>query len=177
MTEIVRGYLVHPHHSLSITGGEPLLHAAFLTQWLPQVRALGLKIFLETNGLLPDHLRRVLPSIDYISMDFKAPTATGKAAEQTWNRHRAFLEVARSVQVYGKLVITPTTSEAELDRVVAILASVDSAIPLILQPVTPCGFEPNPVSPSRMIALHARAAKTLQEVRVIPQTHKMMHLL
>src|SRR5437588_2184394 len=29
LTRIVRGYLSEPHHSLSITGGEPLLHAAF----------------------------------------------------------------------------------------------------------------------------------------------------
>src|SRR5690242_3077574 len=56
---IVRGYLAEPHHSLSVTGGEPLLHAAFLEGWLPQVRALGLKVFIETNGLLPDHMRRV----------------------------------------------------------------------------------------------------------------------
>src|SRR5436305_12969074 len=28
LTEVVRGYLSEPHHSLSITGGEPLLHAA-----------------------------------------------------------------------------------------------------------------------------------------------------
>src|SRR5215470_10314932 len=30
LTDIVAGYLQEPHHSLSITGGEPLLHARFL---------------------------------------------------------------------------------------------------------------------------------------------------
>jgi organic radical activating enzyme len=177
LTEIVRGYLIEPHHSLSVTGGEPLLHAAFLERWLPEVRALGLKVFLETNGLLPDHLRRVLPLLDFVSMDFKAPTATGRDAAQTWARHREFLEVARGTQVYGKLVVTPATTDEELDQVVTTISAVDRAIPLILQPVTPFGYEPKPVEPARMIALHARAARRLTEVRVIPQTHKLLHLL
>jgi organic radical activating enzyme len=177
LTAIVQGYLAEPHHSLSVTGGEPLLHARFLEHWLPDVRALGLKVFLETNGLLPDHLRRILPLIDYVSMDFKAPTATGVAPETTWRLHRAFLEVARATQVYGKLVVTPHTTDAEVDAAVNALTDVDRHIPLILQPVTPFGTEKEPVSPARMIALHARAAHRLAEVRVIPQTHKMMHLL
>lgn len=177
LTAIVRGYLSEPHHSLSMTGGEPLLHAAFLERWLPDVRALGLKIFIETNGLLPDHLRRVLPLVDYVSMDFKAPTATGLDAAATWARHRQFLEVARAVTVYGKLVVTPSTSDDELDAVVAVIHAVDSAIPLILQPVTPFGYEPHTVPPARMIALQARAARHLDDVRVIPQTHKMLQLL
>ncbi|HZT42217.1 MAG TPA: 7-carboxy-7-deazaguanine synthase QueE [Chthonomonadaceae bacterium] len=177
LTGIVRGYLAEPHHSLSMTGGEPLLHAAFLERWLPDVRALGLKVFLETNGLLPDHLRRILPLVDYVSMDFKAPTATGLDPEETWARHRRFLEVARETSVYGKLVVTPATTEEELDAVVALIKCVDPAIPLILQPVTPFGFEPETVAPGRMIALQARASRHLDEVRVIPQTHKMLKLL
>jgi organic radical activating enzyme len=177
LTTIVRRYLTEPHHSLSITGGEPLLHAGFLQQWLPEVRELGLAIFLETNGLLTDHLLRVLPLLDYVSMDFKAPTATGLSQEETWAKHRRFLEVARAVNVYGKLVVTPSTTNAEIDAVTDLIASVDSAIPLILQPVTPFGFEKERVEPSRMIACHARAARRLREVRVIPQTHKLGGLL
>ncbi len=177
LTGIVRDYLAEPHHSISITGGEPLLHARFLAQWLPDVRALGLKVFLETNGLLAEHLGRVVGLLDYVSMDFKAPTATGLSEAQTWEKHRAFLDVARHTIVYGKLVITPRTTEAEIDAVTQAIRDVDAAIPLILQPVTPTGVETQTVSPARMIALHARAARRINEVRVIPQTHKMMQLL
>lgn len=177
LTEIVKSYLCEPHHSLSITGGEPLLHAAFFERWLPSARALGLKVFLETNGMLPGHLRRLLPLLDYVSMDFKAPSATGLTAEDTWKRHREFLAVARAVNVYGKLVVTPGTTDAELDGVVDAIASVDPSIPLILQPVTPFGYEPKPVSPSALIRFHALASRRLREVRVIPQTHKIMNLI
>jgi 7-carboxy-7-deazaguanine synthase len=177
LTEIVRGFLTEPHHSLSVTGGEPLLHARFLAEWLPSVRALGLKAFIETNGLLPDHLRRIIGLVDYVSMDFKPPTATGRSAEETWRAHREFLTVARAVNVYGKLVVTPHTTETELDAILDALCDIDPAIPLILQPVTPTGIETQAVAPSRMIELHTRAARRLREVRVIPQTHKMMNLL
>lgn len=177
LTETVRGWLTEPHHSLSITGGEPLLHARFWQTWLPSIRALGLQTFLETNGLLPEHLAAVLPLLDYVSMDFKAPTATGLDPETTHQTHRRFLEIAQAVNVYGKFVVTPRTTDAELDAVCATIEAVNAAIPLILQPVTPFGFEPEPVSPARMIALHARASRRLSDVRVIPQTHKMMKLL
>jgi 7-carboxy-7-deazaguanine synthase len=177
LTAVVRGYLAEPHHSVSITGGEPLLHEKFWQLWLPEVRALGLKTFLETNGLLPEHLQRLLPLLDYVSMDFKAPTATGLSETETWERHRKFLEVAQATQVYGKFVVTPRTMDRELDAALDVIASVSASIPLILQPVTPFGYEKEPVSPARMIELHARASRRLTEVRVIPQTHKMMHLL
>ena len=177
LTGIVREYLREPHHSLSITGGEPLLHARFLAQWLPDVRALGLRVFVETNGLLADHLQRIISLVDYVSMDFKAPSATGMSEAATWARHRAFLDVARQTTVYGKLVITPRTTDAEVDAVTQAIRDVDRRIPLILQPVTPMGTETQTVSPARMIALHARAARRIDEVRVIPQTHKMMQLL
>jgi len=177
LTAIVRGLLSEPHHSLSVTGGEPLLQARFLSEWLPQVRALGLKVFIETNGLLPDHLRRIIGLVDYVSMDFKAPTATGISPDVTWRLHREFLEVARAANVYGKLVVTPRTTDIELDAVLDMLCAVDREIPLILQPVTPIGYEQQAVTPYRMVDLHARAARRLREVRVIPQTHKLMNLL
>lgn len=179
LTEIVRGYLTEPHHSLSLTGGEPLLHARFLEQWLPDVRMLGLRVFLETNGLLPDHLRRITGLVDYISMDIKAPTATGKDPETTWRLHRAFLETACNspAQVYAKFVVTPATTDPELDAAIALIRQTGAEIPLILQPVTPFGCETRPTEPARLLSLQARASRALSDVRVIPQTHKMMALL
>lgn len=177
LTEIVKGYLAEPHHSISLTGGEPLLHAAFWQRWLPDARALGLKVFLETNGLLAEPLRRLLPLLDTISMDFKPPSAARLNPDATWQRHREFLQVASSADVYVKLVVTPATSDSELDAALAIIESVDKTIPLILQPVTPFGAEAKPVSPARLLELHARGSRRLAEVRVIPQTHKMIHLL
>jgi organic radical activating enzyme len=177
LTGFVRSYLVEPHHSISLTGGEPLLHSRFLRRWLPDVRALGLRIFLETNGLLPDHLASIVDLLDTISMDFKAPSATGIDIETTRQRHAAFLEIARRKEVYAKLVVTAGTTDAELDMATEALAAADRSIPLILQPVTPFGSERSSVSPARLLTLHARASRRLADVRVIPQTHKLISLL
>ncbi len=166
-----------PHHSISLTGGEPLLYAKFWKIFLPPLRGMGIKVFLETNGLLPEHLLQVISLVDYVSMDFKAPSATGVDESVHWNIQQKFLEIAQRANVYGKLVITPGTSLDELDRVVDIIYRTNPSIPLIIQPVTPYGNEPDSVSSERIFEIQSRASEMLGEVRVIPQTHKMIRLL
>ena len=58
-----------------ITGGEPTLQKNELMQFLPKIRALGLKIKLDTNGYYPDRVSHLIDSglIDYLAMDVKAP--------------------------------------------------------------------------------------------------------
>lgn len=80
-------------HSLCITGGEPLLNADFLWEFLKLVKYDGIKTYLETNGILADQLERLIDDIDIIAMDFKLPSSTGM--RQYWNEHRQFLERAR----------------------------------------------------------------------------------
>lgn len=177
LTRLVQSYLHAPHHSVSVTGGEPLLHVKFLQEWLPEMKRIGLPVCIETNGLLPDHLSRIVHNIHTVSMDIKAPSATGLSPEYTWDRHSKFLSVAKSTNVYVKLVITPSTADSELLLAAELLRCVDNSIPLILQPVTPYGKEEKTVTPARMLELHALASSQLTDVRVIPQTHRMLQFL
>ncbi|HEX17616.1 MAG: anaerobic ribonucleoside-triphosphate reductase activating protein [Thermoplasmata archaeon] len=57
-----------------ITGGEPTLHEG-LERICKDVRNLGLKVKLDTNGYMPDKLLKLLEDdlVDYIAMDVKAP--------------------------------------------------------------------------------------------------------
>ncbi len=57
-----------------VTGGEPTVHAD-LPDRLAELKHMGFKIKLDTNGSNPDMLRRLLDSglVDFISMDVKAP--------------------------------------------------------------------------------------------------------
>jgi pyruvate formate lyase activating enzyme len=57
-----------------ITGGEPLLYDD-LEPFIKSIKALGLLVKLDTNGLLPDKLKKLISHgvIDYISMDIKYP--------------------------------------------------------------------------------------------------------
>lgn len=56
------------------SGGEPTLQAS-LAEAMREVRALGFQIGLHTGGMYPEKLETVLPLVDWVGMDVKAPFA------------------------------------------------------------------------------------------------------
>jgi len=162
------------HHSISLTGGEPLLFVNALTDWLPQLRRL-LPIHLETNGTLPTELERIIDQVDYISMDMKLPS-TADCGEELWDVHHHFLKMASTKNVSVKIVVGDNTRASEIQRVCAITAAVRPETPLFLQPLSlpesSCG-----ISAVHLLHLQALASARLPDVRVIPQMHKLMGVL
>ncbi len=59
-----------------VTGGEPTVQPD-LPGFLAEIRSMGLKVKLDTNGSNPSGLRRIVSErlVDYIAMDVKAPLA------------------------------------------------------------------------------------------------------
>ena len=55
-----------------ISGGEPTLQPD-LPDFLRALKHLGYALKLDTNGSRPEVLARVLPLVDYVAMDLKAP--------------------------------------------------------------------------------------------------------
>ncbi|SHE38055.1 7-carboxy-7-deazaguanine synthase QueE [Desulforamulus putei] len=159
------------HHSVSLTGGEPLLHTQFLKKLIPGICGTRAGIFLETNGTLPDKLSSVIDWVDIVSMDVKLESSTG--TKTPWDAHKRFLTVAARKKVYVKVVVSASTKEAEIEQTGKLIYSIDPEIELILQPVTARGGIVTP-SVDRVLRLQERALKILQNVRVIPQTHLMM---
>lgn len=55
-----------------ITGGEPLVHQD-LGDLIQEIRSHGLAVKLDTSGMFPEHLERLLDDglIDFIAIDFK----------------------------------------------------------------------------------------------------------
>lgn len=158
-----------PHQSVSFTGGEPLLHAPFIRKVAALLRGRA-AIFLETNGTLPEQLESILDITDIISMDIKLPSILSRPR---WEAHRQFLELARRKELYVKLVVSAETSRAEFEQAVQLLESTAPGTLLIIQPVTPFGgVEAAP--PGKILAYQSYALERLQDVRVIPQTHKMI---
>lgn len=160
------------HHSISLTGGEPLLHADLMQQWLPQLRNI-LPVSLETNGTLPNALRLVIDQLDRVVMDFKLGSQTGETTD--WQVHHDFLEIAQQVHCSVKIVVGENTTEEELIQAAELISSVNKAIPMILQPITR-GARIG-ISNHRLLQLQALAAAIHSEVRVIPQTHIFMGLM
>ena len=60
--------------ALVVSGGEPTLHKD-LAPFMRKVKAMGLKIKLDTNGSRPEVLSELMEEglLDYVAMDLKAP--------------------------------------------------------------------------------------------------------
>jgi len=159
------------HHSVSLTGGEPLCHADFLAELCPRLRATGRATFLETNGTLPEALERIIGQLDYVAMDVKLASATGEPAD--WDAHRRFLAVAAARPTQVKAVVSAETTDEELLRLADLVAETAPATPVVLQPVTSHGGALTP-SAAQLLDMQAGLLRRLADVRVIPQVHKLM---
>jgi len=102
------------HDSISLTGGELLIHAPFLIQFLPQLPTLRkLPIYLETGGYLPRQLSQVIPYLDLLGMDLKLPSVSG---ENHWHEHITFLQLCyeSNLKVFVKIIVSQNTELSDL---------------------------------------------------------------
>ena len=160
-----------PHHSVSLTGGEPLFYTPFLRNFVPKLKERGLTVYLETNGTLPRELEQVLKWCDIIAMDMKPSSSTGD--REFYREHREFLKIAIQKEVFIKVVITPETRLEDIERCVGLLKDTNPKIPFILQPLSdPFGINPQSLELIEH-KLFAIAKEKLSDVRVIPQMHKI----
>jgi len=152
---------------VAITGGEPLLQKDFLEVLCIRLKDRGKKLYLDTNGTLPKELNRIVRYLDYIALDFKIPTATGRP--QHWKEHEKCLKIASKKDVFVKMVINENLLPRELDSVYSIIEKVDKKIPLVIQPIFGQTI-PN------ILEIQRQALKRLKDVRIIPQVHKYLYL-
>jgi organic radical activating enzyme len=156
---------------LAVTGGEPLLQAEFLAELLADARWPRPRM-LETSGTHPDKLSLVLPVVDAVSMDIKLPSNTGEPA--FWDAHARFLAAARG-KAYVKVLIDDSTALDEVEQAAELIRREAPGAAVFLQPITP---------PSGALDLRAETVRRLfasvrshvSDVRVLPQTHKVMGL-
>jgi organic radical activating enzyme len=160
------------HHSVSLTGGEPLLHAGFLARLLPALHKIGLRNYLETNGTLPAALAEIVKSVDIVAMDIKLASATGQ--RDRFAAHRRFLEIASKRECIVKAVVTAATSECELQTVGRLVREASPDAIVVLQPVTPGVKGVRPPTSSQALGFQRVVKQFVPHVRVIPQVHKLM---
>lgn len=164
--EVRRIAAAHTQRSVSLTGGEPLLYEPYLSGLLPELKGLGLRTYLETNGTMPDTLKRLLTWIDVIAMDIKL---FSDCHEDLWDVHRAFLKAGRG-KIFVKIVLTARTTEDDVDGAVRMIVEIDKDIPLVLQPATAVAGVAS-AHPDTIIAWWQKARRQLSDARMIPQKH------
>jgi organic radical activating enzyme len=169
------------HRFVSLTGGEPLLQPEAAAELARALRTRGPRIYLETHGLACEALEQVVDAVDVVSMDWKLASDVWRATDDPraappdyHAAHAAFLRRARqSAEVFVKVVVTPASTDAELEAMARGVAQVDARVPLIVQPVTPHGGVTQRPSAQRLLEIAARLERTLADVRVIPHTHPL----
>lgn len=159
---------------LSVTGGEPLQKAAFLKEWLPQVRP-RFKILLETAGVHFNEMREIIDWVDIVSMDFKLPSVTGM--HPWWREHEAFLKVVQGREIYVKAVVSGETEEKDVIRASELLSGINPKIPFVIQPAAAFARFRSLPTAEQMFHWQTLAEAKLLHVRVIPQVHKQMAVL
>lgn len=160
------------HHSIALTGGEPLLHADKLSVWLAEARSV-LPIYLETNGTLPAELDKVIQHVDFVSMDIKGSAVTGEPTP--WRDHADFMTIAKPVLCHVKFVLSSETSSDELLEAAQLSSRHAPDTPFVLQPQTlSSGLA---LTGEQLLKLQVIASTVHSDVRIIPQIHPWLGVI
>ncbi len=163
------------HRHLVLTGGEPLLRFAFIAQLLPLLESLKLPVYLETSGVMCEELIPLLPLLDVVAADIKLPSTTG---QDYWGESRRFLQLCADapVELLIKLPVGKLTEAEELLRAVAMAVEVAPDAPLILQPIHATDGAPE-LDGRDLLDTLLLVSRHHPDVRLIPQTHKLIGVL
>lgn len=115
-----------------ISGGEPLCQPELVRRLLLEARSLGYKIKLDTNGIFPDRLQKLLddPAArpDYIALDVKTSPARYKELQA---QDAAAEKIIRSIKIVSGLpaeerefrtvLYPPLVGRAEIEEIAALL--------------------------------------------------------
>lgn len=157
---------------LSVTGGEPLIQAEFLEEWLSAPEVKKNIILLETCGIHTDALTRVIHHINIISMDIKLPSSTGLRG--FWDEHSEFLKIAITShkEIYVKIVVTSKTTDKDIQEAIRVISGANRHIPVIIQPASPTLTFQDNISTDQLTSFSRLFGAYLPNVRITPQMHK-----
>lgn len=171
-SEVRKYFVKERYHSISITGGEPLMQSLFLKDFLPLLKESDLKVYLETNGTLVEDLKNVIEYVDYVAVDFKLPSTT--SLKGYWEEHAEFLKMTAGKDCFVKVIVAPDTNKTDFIKAVKIIEKDDYInIPLIIQPQT----EYVPLSEKfrkKIEGFVCEGSSYINDIRLIPQAHKFL---
>ena len=175
VTEEINRLLTPDCKTISFTGGEPSLYPDFISE---VSKNFNLNIMLETNGTLPDNID-LIEKLNMVSLDIKLPEHfDGDFNQEIFlNEIKSVnLLMAKSINVYCKVVILPSTKIKSFKEVVEKLSeniSSKSNLKIIIQPSSPLG-EWKDIN-SKLFEFSEVVGQYF-EVSTIPQIHKILDI-
>jgi len=171
VVEIAEALRTPDMHSISLTGGEPLYQEDFLIELCGE---LDEKVYLETNGTLPEAASRLAGLLDYASVDIKDETAL---PYPVWpgvlERELETIRVLRDsgVEVFAKVVVTDETAASNLELYARELSKMD--VPLAIQPVFDAGGLRLSVQHLQRLSQAAAEYLSAEDITLSIQVHKL----
>ena len=175
VTDEINKLLTPDCRTISFTGGEPSLYPEFISE---VSKNFNLNIMLETNGTLPDNID-LIEKLDMVSLDIKLPEHfDGDFDESIFQNEIKSLNllIAKSINVYCKVVILPSTKIKSFKEVVEKLSqniSNKSNLKIIIQPSSP--LEDWSDINFRLFSFSEIVGQYF-EVSTIPQIHKILDI-
>lgn len=169
LKESLNSFNLKTIHSISLTGGEPLLWADFLAEFLPLTEH---KTYLETNATLREELIKIIDFVDIISADIKLPSASG--IENSFAIHDEFFKTAAQFnkELFVKIVFDENILDDEIYNCIKLAEKY--SFPLILQPKTT--DDRILVGEEKIFEVHNKFLAVHSNTRVIPQIHKFLQV-
>lgn len=164
-----------PHRFVSLTGGEPLLYLSYLKPLLMKLKAEHFPIYLETSGVLWGALEEVIGWCDCIAMDLKPASVTRE--RNFFEEHRRFLEIAKSKEVFMKIILSKEIDLREFDSLIQIVKDKRPETPVLLQPISKEieGHEDAELM-ELLSCLQRSALRYVSDVRIVPRLHKILKI-
>ncbi|MEK6543870.1 MAG: 7-carboxy-7-deazaguanine synthase QueE [Elusimicrobiota bacterium] len=165
---------------VNFTGGEPLWQSEAVAALARHVQSKGILTYLESSCYDTGRFSQVLPYIDICKIEFKLKDAKALSLA----RHKRLIAsemgclkaaLAAGKKTYIKIVVTRKSEIAELEAIAATAAAITGSERLegfVLQPA----WGVDQPSAEHLTALCAAVSPYHRQVRVIPQTHKILDI-
>ncbi|OEU64591.1 MAG: hypothetical protein BA870_04580, partial [Desulfuromonadales bacterium C00003094] len=162
--DAINGLFTPSTRHISLTGGEPLLHPGFIKEL---AGCTSRPMYLETNAGIPDAARMVADVIDIAACDIKLPEhRSTDEYEHLLDYELETIRIfhSRGVETFAKIIVLRETTIESVKMAIFGIKSIDSEIPLILQPATPMDIDMG-----QLLDLMDFAGMHLSDIRIIPQ--------
>jgi len=181
VSELVKKLKTNDLHSISFTGGEPLLQLNFLEALAKELKK-KYRLYIETSGTLPMNAKKVAKYFDYACVDIKDRSAGLKGMEEIVEKEFKTMKILKEAgaSVFAKVVVTQETRESNMRYYAKKLGEI--GIALAIQPVTlpkSKGKRIKGIEMEKLFRLSEAAGEYLnpEEITISFQMHKALGIL
>jgi len=180
VTDSIKRLLTADIHSVSFTGGEPLLQDAFVAAIARSLREKGISTYLETNGFSAERFDSVIKLFDFAAIDVKLrdhlPSDEGYKSLYENELRCIRISIESGIETIVKVVVLRKDDLTDVKKLCEDISEFATAAPnfyFVIQPVTsPNGVE---FSANDLYKFSEAAGEFFKDrVMVIPQVHKLL---